>query len=246
MEGSRDGFLIVFYSGLFLAWAALLFGGFIFGTPDTDNTRRMPRWTRLASSFVLVIAAWSIAFFSDEDGMSFRGWIAVGMTLGFVGDLFMAGVFPLKQYVIGGIAAFGLGHIAYIGAFLGIVSSVSAPPFIFMWMIAAVLWWFVVYQPALRQQTVSIIHFIALPYALLLATTAGAAINAAQLLDEWQALLPVIGALLFLVSDLILAAELFSGAKFKWINDVVWLTYGPAQMLIVYGSALMVVGWRAG
>jgi uncharacterized membrane protein YhhN len=206
----------------------------------------MPRWTRLASSFVLVIAAWSIAFFSDEDGMSFRGWIAVGMTLGFVGDLFMAQVFPLKQYVIGGMAAFGLGHIAYIGAFLGIVSSVSALPFVIMWIIAAVLWGFVVYQPARRQQTVNVIHFIALPYALLLATTAGAAINAAQMLDEWQAILPVIGALLFLVSDLILAAELFSGAKFRWINDVVWLTYGPAQMLIVYGSALMVVGWSAG
>ncbi|MBI5669683.1 MAG: hypothetical protein HZC41_16925 [Chloroflexi bacterium] len=43
------------------------------------------------------------------------------------------------------------------------------------------------------------------------------------------------------MSDLILAGELFSGINFPLIGDVMWLTYGPAQMLIVYsmiGGAL--------
>ena len=49
-----------------------------------------------------------------------------------------------------------------------------------------------------------------------------------------------IGCALFLLSDLILAAQLFAGLSFPLIGDVVWLTYGPAQMLIVYsiGAAL--------
>jgi hypothetical protein len=42
-----------------------------------------------------------------------------------------------------------------------------------------------------------------------------------------------IGGALFLVSDLILAAELFNDAEFRFIGDVIWFTYGVGQMLIV-------------
>jgi YhhN family len=42
-----------------------------------------------------------------------------------------------------------------------------------------------------------------------------------------------IGAALFLVSDLILAATLFSGKTFPLSGGLVWLTYRPAQALIV-------------
>lgn len=42
------------------------------------------------------------------------------------------------------------------------------------------------------------------------------------------------GGALFLLSDLILAGDMFSGLFFPLIGDVVWLTYGPAQMLIIY------------
>jgi hypothetical protein len=44
-----------------------------------------------------------------------------------------------------------------------------------------------------------------------------------------------LGAALFLLSDLILAGELFRGWRRPGL-DVVWLTYGPAQMLIVYSA----------
>jgi len=47
-----------------------------------------------------------------------------------------------------------------------------------------------------------------------------------------------------LISDLILAAQLFNDLQFHSIGDIVWLTYGPAQMLIVFAvnSALLVIG----
>ena len=35
---------------LLIAWAALLFGGFIFGKPQAGREGRMPTWTRMASS----------------------------------------------------------------------------------------------------------------------------------------------------------------------------------------------------
>ena len=84
----------------------------------------------------------------------------------------------------------------------------------------------------------SFLHNAALPYALLLASSAGFASGLALNASVFIPL--VLGCALFLVSDLILAARLFNGASFPLIDDVVWLTYGPAQMLIVFsvGAAI--------
>ena len=81
---------------------------------------------------------------------------------------------------------------------------------------------------------------MALPYALLLATTAGLAGGVG--LQAGRFIPVAVGGLLFLTSDLILAAQLFNQAYFPWISDWVWLTYGPAQMLIVYGLGAALSG----
>ena len=75
-------------------------------------------------------------------------------------------------------------------------------------------------------------------YDPFLASSAGFATGLALNLSLFIPL--AIGCALFLLSDLILAAQLFAGLSFPLIGDVVWLTYGPAQMLIVYsiGAAL--------
>jgi len=227
---------------LLVLWAVLLFGGFLFGKLDAAHTRRMPAWTRMASSFTLVVAAWSQYGFARETNVStFALLIAIGMTLGFVGDLFMAQLLPMKDYVLGGIGAFGLGHIAYIvaqihlgEAYLFFRATTRWAPFIF-WIVVGLVGWYVV---VCRTPKRTPLHVAALPYALLLASTAGLA---SVLAIQEPLLLPLaIGSALFLLSDLILAARLFNNLHFHLIDDVVWLLYGLAQMLIVYsiGSAL--------
>jgi hypothetical protein len=47
------------------------------------------------------------------------------------------------------------------------------------------------------------------------------------------------GGALFLVSDMILASELFRGTHFPQIGDIVWLTYITGQGLIVNGMGLV-------
>jgi hypothetical protein len=228
---------------LLIAWAALLFGGFIFGKRQTGREGRMPTWTRMTSSAVLVVAGWSWAALAAGSGAAtFSLLIAVGMTLGFLGDLFMAKLLPVSPHVLWGMAAFGLGHVAYIAAILGYGSSHgldAAGPRFGAWLvwllIGAVAWYFVVF----RGQKPTALHWAALPYSLLLASTAGFATGLAL---QDPAFAPLaIGAVLFLISDLILAAQLFAGRRFRLIDDVVWLTYGPGQMLIVYsvGAAIM-------
>lgn len=232
-------------TALLALWAALLFGGFALGKPDADPTRRMPRWTRIGSSLALVIAAWSWAIFTRETAVSgYAPSIAAGMTLGFVGDLFMAKLLPLRQYVFGGIASFGLGHVVYIGGMSALAAraGLDAPTprwaALIAWLCVGLVGWYVV---IFRGQEHTPLHWAVLPYALLLSGTAGVA---AGLALQDAAFVPLaVGAGLFLLSDLILAAQLFTGARFPLIQDAVWLSYGPAQMLIVYsiGGALAVM-----
>lgn len=221
---------------LLALWAILLFGGFILGRGDT--TRRMPTWTRIASSFALVIAAWSWYIFSrNSETATFALLIALGMSLGFAGDLFMAGLLPGGRSVIGGMGAFGLGHVLYISAILTAGNQLDLDAAVPRWgsllawlIIGALGWYFVVF----RGQRATTLHWAALPYALLLAGTAGFATGLALQAAGFVPL--ATGAVLFLLSDLILAAELFNNARFPFIGDVVWLTYGPAQALIVYST----------
>lgn len=221
---------------LLAIWAALLFGGFVFGRRWPDGTRRMPVWTRMASSLTLVIAAWYWYSLAHEGAAArFALPVAVGMTLGFIGDLFMAKlIIKSDQHILGGIGAFGLGHIAYIIGFISFGEAVGAADnrvaAWVIWLIVGVIGWYVaVYR---GQQSRSTLHYAALPYALLLASTTGFATGLA--LNLSVLILLAVGCALFLLSDLILAARLFNGLLFPLIDDVVWLTYGPGQMLIVY------------
>lgn len=218
---------------LLALWALLLFGGFIFGQPDAAQSQRIPTWMRMASSAVLVVAAWSWWLAGvQEPGVALL--IAVGMSLGFLGDLFMAGLLPAAPRVLWGMGAFGLGHVAYIAAFLrlaNVLGLTANGPRVVAWLawllIGAVGWYFVVF----RGQQATALHWAALPYALLLASTAGLASGLAL---QARTFIPLaLGGALFLTSDLILAAQLFNGLSFPLIGSVIWLTYGPAQALIV-------------
>lgn len=224
-------------------WAVLLFGGFAFGHINATRTRRMPTWTRMGSSLSLVLAGWSW-FLAIRHGSTaiVALLIALGMTLGFVGDLALAGVLRLATSgdpTLGGIAAFGLGHISYIVALtlLGNLAHLSSPLPRFgalaVWLALGLAGWYVVVA---RRRGMTLLRWAALAYALLLAATAGMATGLALQAPVFVPL--AIGAGLFLVSDLILAGEMFNQLAFPLIGDVVWLTYGPAQALIVFGTAL--------
>ncbi|MDJ0757208.1 MAG: lysoplasmalogenase family protein [Ardenticatenaceae bacterium] len=213
---------------LLITWAALLFGGFIFS--PADPYLRMPLWTRLASSVVLVLLSCVLALRSPS--LPFL-LLAIGMSLGFLGDCFMADLFAVSfPHVLGGMAAFGAGHIAYIAA--GLVLGVGVPiggrliAWVIWLFLGGIGWYAAVWRPA---QEPGVLHRAALPYALLLASTAG--IGSGLALNRPAFWLFAIGGALFLISDLLIALDLFNDIQFSQMGDWVWLTYGPAQALIL-------------
>jgi len=229
-------------AGLLAIWALLLFGGFALGPTSPDGSRRMPLWGRLGSSLALVVAGWSGWWLARGSAVETVALLlALGMTLGFIGDVFMARVLPIAEPVIGGMSAFGLGHVAYIAGFLllgrqelFVGSAGTRWAAWLIWLALGAIGWYIIVW---RGQRPSILHRVALPYALLLASTAGVATGLALLSPALWIL--ALGAALFLLSDLILATQLFNHSHFPLISDVVWLTYGPAQALIVYTLAIL-------
>lgn len=226
-------------AALWVVWAIFLFGGFTFGKMNAEGEHRIPRPNRMIASALLVIAAWISAFTQAFPHLLY--WVALGMTFGFVGDLFMARLLIKGDgHVMGGIGAFGIGHVCYIIGLLLYAQQRSIDLNPALWITAAVWgmigligWYLAVWRGSDR----TVLHAVALIYALLLAGTAATA-SAVAIAAPFLWVVTV-GAGLFLLSDLILAAQLFKGVRFNGIGDVVWLTYSPGQMLIVYGAALL-------
>jgi hypothetical protein len=200
----------------------------------------MPAVTRLASSFVLALAAWGwLAVVWGQEAGLYGLLVAVGTSLGLVGDLFMASLLPAPHPAMGGMAAFALGHVAYCAAFLILAGTpgVAAGPALtvswVIWLGIGAVGWYVTVQ---RGQGPGLLRALGLPYTLLLASTAGLGVGLA--LARPVLLVPALGGVLFFVSDLLIALRLFRGVQRPGWNDLVWLTYGPAQMLIVYSVGL--------
>lgn len=222
----------------FTAWAALLLGGFLQARPGTPRRLRIQTGTRMLSSLVLAITAWGAYVFSRGVALSiFPLLVAGGMTLGLLGDLFMAGVLPAPDRILAGIAAFGLGHVLYIGAALlvrlslGLRFGQAGLGAWVAWLLVGAAGW---YMLVMRGRRPSAFHFVALLYALLLASTAGVATGLAL---QLSAFIPfALGAALFFSSDMLIAAGLFSHRESRLGDNLVWLTYGPGQMLIVFSA----------
>jgi uncharacterized membrane protein YhhN len=232
---------------LWLMWAGLLTAAMFLGIAEGHGGAG-PTTLRMGSSVVLVVAGWwAFARWRTSAVGGFALAIAVGMTLGAIGDFFNAGLLdfvPLPDATLGGIISFGLGHVAYIVGCIqldvrtGLTDRRAMTMAVVGWQLVGLAAWYGVVMLGTERRP---LVWPALPYSLLLAGTAG--VTAGLAIQEGRLLLLAIGAGLFLASDLILAFELFRGS-FAYDTVCVWLTYGPGQMLIVFSilAAARVLG----
>jgi uncharacterized membrane protein YhhN len=155
-------------------------------------------------------------------------WVIVGLVLGVAGDIALLG--KSSGAFLAGLAAFLLGHIAYIVAFAQLAAPStwldvrSIIPIVVGGTALRLLW------PRLGDMRVPVIA-----YVLAIVTMMSAAIAAARIasLPEQNRMLLLVGAALFFVSDLAVARDKFVGASF--INRAWGLpAYYAGQLLIAW------------
>lgn len=222
---------------LLLLIAALLIGSFVFGHYDPDRAGRMPKIAELPQSALLIILA-LIVWQTPANQQRFNtlaGLICFGIAFGFVGDLFMANVFNQSQAnsLKIGIGVFAVGHILYMLGFAQIAQLFNfldlgryALAFIITWVMTIVLWFALIYRPS-----AGVMQYAALVYALFLASMAGFAMGLA--FHQAQLIPLALGGVLFMLSDTLIGMRVFAGRSFRYIGDVIWVTYIVAQILIV-------------
>ncbi|WP_300527830.1 lysoplasmalogenase [Maricaulis sp.] len=152
--------------------------------------------------------------------------LAIGLWLGSAGDAFLA-LEPQETAL--GIVSFGLGHIVYIVLFAGVLKQTGSrglPGYIGAGLLAvfgAVM--LIALQPHFGELRIpaSIYNAIIMIMAILAVIGRGPG-------------LAIIGALLFVVSDTVLAWRMFAG-ELPWAGWLVWVTYYLGQAGIALGLA---------
>lgn len=147
--------------------------------------------------------------------------ITLGLALGSAGDFLLSR--PGKAAFLAGMAAFAAGHLAYALAFWAAPSSAILLPTLAMLILAASTeLWLIPHTGDLRWPVRGYVAIIALM-----------AIAAMTLpFARWPAML---GAALFVLSDLLLAIHLFRAPR-RWLARALWPAYWTGQALILTGS----------
>ncbi|WP_028596519.1 lysoplasmalogenase [Paenibacillus assamensis] len=202
---------------------------------DVSGQRKFPKMLCMLFSSLLVVTSWLVAV--SADFATPYVWLAAGMSLSFIGDLSMAALLPWRHPIIGGMITFGLGHLCYMISFTQIANSNGFTIYNEAFITSAIVlivtqlyvWRRILNVPT---QPRAIVNGAAV-YGLLVGFTA---VYAAGL---WQAvgglwLLPLVGGLLFVWSDFLIGWFDIGGRKLRNPRLWIWITYGFAQICIVY------------
>jgi uncharacterized membrane protein YhhN len=231
---------------LLAIWALAYVLGMILGKDNEDRSRRLALWGKLAMIGVVLAlgGVWTLAIAWGTPAVRYAWLIVAGLAAGALGDLLLAGVFPLKKADLIGIGAFAVGHIFYIAAILtarGLLGITNVQPMIAAVLdgtVLAVVGWVVLINNPEGSRTLNIASLI---YGILLFATA--AIATSLWIESAHLGILALGLVLFAVSDFILAQYLIRKRGFTYQRDVVWIIYSTAQVLIAFsiGGAMLLV-----
>ncbi|MBR0081338.1 MAG: lysoplasmalogenase [Clostridia bacterium] len=159
-------------------------------------------------------------------------WIFLALGFGWIGDVFLLGRHHWNQ--LGGIASFALGHIAYITGMM------LTKPGLRLVGLISVAWVAICLLVARRFLLPRMPKRLRLPgtiYCALLSCTCASALYLAIVTGEAAYVLCACGGLLFIISDGLLAYDMF-GKKTTLGNTFVMVTYILAQTALVTGFVI--------
>ena len=167
----------------------------------------------------------SVALLAGATDSTAGRWLVLALLLGLVGDVFLLEDTPRR--FVGGLAAFLVGHLAYVASFVAVGLDRPALGWIGAGVLLVAL---VVGRRILPGALAQGGAALAVPVAVYMAVIGAMAVLG------WATGRPLVGvgASLFVVSDTVLAMGRFVQDR-RWTHLVVMVTYHLAQALIVLG-----------
>ncbi|WGM37303.1 lysoplasmalogenase [Caulobacter sp. NIBR1757] len=158
------------------------------------------------------------------------GAAAIGLTLCAIGDGFLAG--DPKRWLLPGLVAFLLGHVAYVAMFLMPVPDPWGEPTLGLagWIVAGVVVAATVWMLRWLWPSLGDMRWPVVAYAVVITAMVVASLTVSR-----QGVPLALAALMFMASDAILAAEMFKGVKLfgspRLTAWLIWFLYFGSQLL---------------
>jgi uncharacterized membrane protein YhhN len=184
------------------------------------DDRRTERWAKPA----VVVGLAVVALLGGAGGTTTGRWVLLALALGLVGDVLLL---PGPDRFVPGLVAFLLGHLAWVGACLGVGLDRPALGWVGVGVLVVAL--------VAGRRILPAAHRAGGP-TLAGAVAAYMLVIGAMAVVGWATGLVLVGlgATLFVVSDTVLAIGRFVQER-RWTRPVVMVTYHLAQGLLVAG-----------
>jgi uncharacterized membrane protein YhhN len=191
---------------------------------------RQPRQLFYLFKPLTMLLIFLVANLGNADQTIYKLLIAAGLVFSLAGDVLL--MLPLEQFRAG-LTAFLLAHLFYISAFLSLIDSLHWWPPVILLIIGTC---FILYIfPKLGSQKIPVILYIGV--ILVMVWTAGEVLYQDPQIGTWFVF---VGAILFVVSDLILALNRFQN-MFNSARALNLTAYFTAQLLIASSVGLLVL-----
>lgn len=210
--------------------------------PINGVERKLPLVVKIYISFSLMFGAFFILWTNtSEKTYVYSFFVFFGMMFSSIGDLIMARVIRVKNYLIGGIVFFALAHGFYITAYIKTMlrSNVPMKNYILVGIIVFGSFYLMERLVLIRKSQFNRATNLAVNlYGSLIVLMAFFAFSLAYSIGGGRWWITFIAALFFILSDSIIATYEISRIKIKNAGIWIWLTYIIAQMGIIYTVVL--------
>ncbi|WP_040330468.1 lysoplasmalogenase [Clostridium ihumii] len=165
----------------------------------------------------------------------------IGMTFSTIGDIIMARIVKVKDRLSYAIIFFILAHVSYMGSYILATSKLEGN-FICLIFIIPIGYIFttIIWSKFVKNKMKSKkINYLSLVYSLVIVTMMMISLNL-TITTTTKFLLTTVGAIVFILSDLIIGVSEIKEKGPKNQSIWVWITYVIGQMCIIYNYLLFI------
>lgn len=190
----------------------------------------------LSKPLLMPVLVLFLVFNTSAITSSFKKWIAAALFFSWSGDVLLMFQDNIPDFFLFGLSAFLLAHICYIIFFHNIrrTEGLKGKPGLFLPVAAYYTGLILLLFPHLGEMKMPVVI-----YGLIISFMLVLALHMAFIRNRETGKLLAAGALLFVISDSVLAVNKFYH-PFEMAGAVTMLTYGLAQYLIIKGACLYI------